>query len=65
MFSYRNYLLDTFGIEDEYTAIVNSDIKLQKDDDCEPFGEIVTDKQGKTTLRVGNVLSKGPVVRVR
>ena len=63
--TYRNYLLDTFGISNEYTAVVNSDIKLEREKDTEPFGEIVTDKKARTILRVGQVLSKGPILKVR
>lgn len=65
MLSYRNYLLETFGIEHEFSAIANPDIKLEKLDSCEPFGEIVTNEKGKTVLRVGQVLSNGPVLKVR
>ncbi len=63
--SYRNYLLDTFGISNNYAAFFNADIKLQRETEKEPFGEIVTDKSGKTILRVGQVLTKGPVLKVR
>lgn len=63
--TYRNYLLDTFGITNEYTAIVNADIKLERERETEPFGEIVTDTKGRTILRVGQVLSKGPTLKVR
>ncbi len=63
--TYRHYLLNTFGIDSEYTAIVNPDIKLEREKESEPFGEIVTDSKGRTILRVGQVLSKGPVLKVR
>lgn len=65
MYSFRNYLLETFDIEDEFSAIVNPDIRLMKPDEQEPFAEIVTNSKGKTVLRVGQVLSKGPVLKVR
>ncbi len=61
---FRNYLLRTFGIENEYTAIVNADIRLQRDREDKPFGEIVTDRKGKAILRIGQTLTHSPVVRV-
>lgn len=64
MLYYRNYLLRTFGIEHNATAIMNADIRLQYDNEVKPFGEIVTDRNGRATLRVGQVLSKAPIVLV-
>lgn len=65
MLSFRNQLLQTFGIEREYVAIVNADIQIQKTDECEPFAEIVT-TDGRTTLRVGRLQpNKAPVLMVR
>lgn len=65
MLSFRNQLLQTFGIEREYVAIVHSDIQIQKRDEPEPFAEIVTN-QGRTTLRVGRLQpNKVPVIKVR
>lgn len=63
--NYRIYLLETFGIERDRTATMNSDIQLQYEDECEPFGEIITDLRGKATLRVGKVSSKTPIVKIR
>jgi hypothetical protein len=66
MISFRNQLLQTFGIERDYAAIVNSDIQLQHSDDPEPFAEILTDKTGRTTLRVGRLQqNKVPVIKIR
>lgn len=65
MFSFRNYLLETFGIEDEYTALTNQNVVLMNPDEDEPFAEIVTNPNGKTVLRVGQVMSRGPVLKVR
>lgn len=65
MLTFRHQLLETFGIDHDFTAIMNDTIKLEFKRDSEPFGEIVTDKTGKTTLRVGQVLSKGPIVKIR
>lgn len=65
MLSFRNQLLQTFGIDREYVAIVHSDIQIQKCDESEPFAEIVT-SAGRTMLRVGRLLpDKVPVVKVR
>lgn len=65
MLSFRNQLLQTFGIEREYVAIVHADIQIQKHDELEPFAEIVTN-QGRTTLRVGRLQpDKAPVIKVR
>lgn len=66
MLSFRNQLLQTFGIEREYAAIVNPNIQIKHANDSEPFAEIITDKKGHTILRVGKLLpSKGPVITVR
>ena len=66
MLSFRNRLLQTFGIERDFAAIVNPDIQLQHSDECEPFAEIMTDKSGRTTLRVGRLQpTKVPVIKVR
>lgn len=66
MLSFRNQLLQTFGIERDFTAIVNSDIQIQHSDESEPFAEIMTDKKGQTTLRVGRLqTNKAPVIKVR
>ncbi len=66
MLSFRNQLLQAFGIESDYAAIVNSDIQIQHSDECEPFAEIVTNKDGHTTLRVGRLLpNKVPVIKIR
>lgn len=62
---YREYLMETFGIEDEKVAVMNPDIKLQHPDDDHPFGEIVTTSSGRTILRVGGTSSKGPVLKIR
>ncbi len=66
MLSFRNQLLQTFGIERDFAAIVNSEIQLQHSDECEPFAEIVTDKAGHTILRVGRLQpNRVPVIKVR
>lgn len=65
MLSFRNQLLQTFRIENNFTAIMNSDIQLQHQNESEPFAEIVTDSKGKTHLRVGYLQTQGPVIKVR
>lgn len=66
MLSFRNQLLQTFGIERDFVAIVNSDIQIKHSNECEPFAEIMTDKAGNTTLRVGRLqTNKAPVIKVR
>lgn len=66
MLSFRNQLLQTFGIEHNFTAIMNDDIQLQQGNDVDPFAEIMTDTKGKTTLRVGRLQKdKVPVIKVR
>lgn len=65
MSSYRHQLLETFGLDDDFSAIGTPDIKLKNMDDPEPFGEIVTTEKGKTVLRVGQVLSRGHIFTVR
>lgn len=63
--SYRHQLLETFGLDGNYTAIGSPDLKLRNDDEPEPFGEIVTHENGHTILRVGQAFSKGPTFTVR
>lgn len=66
MLSFRNQLLQTFGIEHEYAAIMCPEIQLQHTDDHDPFAEIVTDTKGRTTLRVGRLQrNRVPVIKVR
>lgn len=66
MLSFRHQLLQTFGIEYNYAAIVCQSIQLQKPNDLEPFAEIVTDKKGHTVLRVGQIQSNTiPVLTIR
>ncbi|QDJ96303.1 hypothetical protein Xoosp13_116 [Xanthomonas phage Xoo-sp13] len=65
MNTFRTTLLETFGIEHDFTAIGHTDIKLQHLNAEEPFGEIVTNDKGKTTLRVGHVLSNGPTLTIK
>lgn len=64
MLTFRHSLLEIFGIEQDFTALSNSDVRLENEKSCEPFGEITTDTQGKTVLRVGQVLTQGPVVKI-
>ena len=66
MLSFRNQLLQTFGIDGDYAAIVNPDIQIQDATESEPFAEINTDTKGRTTLRVGRLQpNKAPIIKVR
>lgn len=62
---YRNYLLETFGIENDFAAIISPEIRLKRPNDPEPFGEIYVRKNGKTVLRVGGTQTDGPILTVR
>jgi hypothetical protein len=67
MLSFKNQLLQTFGIETNYIAIVNTDIQIQNANESEPFAEIYTDRNGHTALRVGKLVptKKIPIVKIR
>lgn len=62
---YRGYLLEVFGIDREFAAIISSEIRLKNRSDNEPFGEIYTKSDGKSVLRVGGTQTDGPVLVVR
>lgn len=62
---YRNYLMETFGIERDFAAIISSEIRLKKSNESEPFGEIYTKENGKTVLRVGGTQTDGPILTVK
>ena len=47
------------GINDFNPAILVHNVKLQRPNEREPFGEIVTLNNGKTVLRVGAVYEDG------
>lgn len=64
MQSFRRFLLETFGIDNVYSAVAATDVKLQRSGEKEPFAEI-TDHRGHTVLRVGQTLTQGPVFKIK
>ena len=64
--SFRNELLNQFGIENEYAAIVCRDVRVQRRNESEPFAEVTTNQNGKTILRVGRDLhTDGPIIKIK
>lgn len=55
----KEYFLSMLGINDFNPAILVHNVKLQRPNEREPFGEIVTLKNGKTVLRVGATYEDG------
>lgn len=65
MLPFRSQLLQTFGIENEFNAVVNDTIQIQNDKDGKPFAEIIT-SNGRTILRVGGLSpARVPIIKVR
>lgn len=62
---YRSYLLEIFGIQNEYAAAISPNLRLKNRSESEPFGEIVTRKDGKTVLRVGRTDTDAPTLVIR
>lgn len=63
---FRNYLLEQFGVENEFAAHICDDIRLKRRNESEPFAEITKNSKGKTVFRVGSDLhTDGPILSIR
>lgn len=56
----KEFFLSTLGIADyDWSLLLAHDLKLQRKNEKEPFGEIVTMPSGKVILRVGDAFEDG------
>jgi hypothetical protein len=64
MSSSKSFFLQLLGIDESSTNILHN-LVLQRVGEKEPFGEIVTRKDGRSVLRFGAVMEDGITTFVR
>lgn len=64
MTSSKSFFLKLLGIDESSTNILHN-LKLQRLGEREPFGELVTRKDGRSILRFGAIMEDGITTFVR
>ncbi len=61
MHSPKEFFLDVMGVDGDYphTVLLTHDVAFRRENEREPFGELITTKEGKTILRIGAVMEDG------
>lgn len=59
--SAKEFFISVLGLDNKYshTLLITHDITLQRKNEREPFGELVTTPSGKVVLRIGAVDGNG------
>lgn len=60
----KEFFLSTLGIDYDWTMLAAHDLLLQRKNEKEPFGEIVTTNSGRVILRVGDAYENGVKVLI-